>query len=187
MRPRITDDQRKTFDWLRANFDSWAAVPMSFLECKLLKLANSFESPPASEWAGLEMGGCVERIVPLSKLNDMQEIAQIRGPATESFCGLAERAGNALPAWIEDCPVLFDDFRVGISGPSPVVNRDGLARWVGFVFATLKQHQHQALQISWKTPMGPVAHGLATLDRDLCAASVLAIDLGVTGLPLARN
>ena len=31
--------------------------------------------------------------------------------------------------------------------------------------------------MSWGTDMGPLSFGVATLDRDLCAASVLAIDL----------
>src|SRR5260370_24718092 len=56
------------------------------------------------------------------------------------------------------------------------MNRSPLERWVGFVFATLKQYEHGALRIHWETPMGPLSHGLATLDRDLCAASVLEID-----------
>src|SRR5205823_5389230 len=93
------------------------------------------------------------------------------------FCELAERAGNALPAWIPDCPILFDDPQRGLGGPRPTMNRDALKRWAGFVFATIKRHRHEALCVRWETNMGPLSHGSATLDRNLFGASVLAIDL----------
>jgi hypothetical protein len=167
---------RGAFDQLRAEFEAGSRLP-THLDCKLLKLADSFESPPASQWAGLEVGGCIERFLTLSKLNDQEEIVQIRGPATAWFCELAERAGNALPRWIPDLPVLFDDPQRGFGGPRPVMNRDVCNRWIGFVFATIKQHAPEALHIAWGTPMGPLSYGFATLDRNLCGASVLAIDL----------
>jgi nucleoside phosphorylase len=172
----LSAEQRRTFDQLRAEFEAGAQMPMS-LECKVLKLANSFESPPATEWAGLEVGGCVERFLTLSKLNDQQEIVQIRGPATDWFCQVAERAGNALPRWIPDFPLLFDDPQRGFGGPRPVMNRDACKRWIGFVFATIKQHAPEALRVTWGTSMGPLSYGFATLDRNLCGVSVLAIDL----------
>ncbi len=114
------------------------------LKCKLLKLANSFESPPATEWADLEVGGCVESFRVLSKLNDQQEIIQVRGPAMRWYCQLAERAGNSLPCWIPEWPVLFDDSQRGLGGPRPVMNRDACERWIGFVLATIKQHAPEA-------------------------------------------
>jgi hypothetical protein len=172
----LSADQRRTFDHLRAEFLAGTQLPTS-LECKLPKLADSFDTPPAIEWAGLQVGGCVERFLTLSRLNDMQEIAQVRGPATGWFCELAERAGNALPLFVLDLPVLFDDIRRGCGGPRPVISRGPLERWIGFVFTVLKKHEHVALQIRWETQMGPLSHGLATLDRDLFAASVLVIDL----------
>ena len=172
----LSVEQRRKFDQLRVDFEAGAQMPMG-LECKLLKLADSFESPPAIEWAHLEVGGCVERFLTLSKLNDQQEIVQIRGPATKWFCQVAERAGNTLPTWIPDRPILFDDRKCGFSGPTPVMNRDACQRWVGFVLATVKQHAPDFLRVSWGTAMGPLSYGLATLDRNLCAASVLAIDL----------
>jgi hypothetical protein len=173
----LSADQRRVFDRLQSDFLAGTQMPLPSVVSKLLKLADSFTTPPASEWAGLEMGGCTERFLTLSRLNAMQEIAQIRGPATDWFCELGERAGNALPVFVLDCPILFDDPHRGLGGPRPVMNRGPLERWVGFVFATLKQYQPETVTIRWETPMGPLAHGLATLDRDLCAASVLAIDL----------
>jgi hypothetical protein len=171
----LSPDQRRAFDRLRHDFLAGTASPMPSVECKLLKLANSFETPPATEWAELKVGGCLWHFELLSRLNDLQEIVQIRGPATNWYCEVAERAGNALPACIPDSPVMFDDIHGGTS--RPVMDRGPLARWLGFVFTTLKQHQPEALQIHWETPMRALAHGLGTLDRDLFAASVLAIDL----------
>src|SRR5262249_42629291 len=161
------------FDHLRSEFE--AGVGMG-LDCKVLKLADSFESPSASQWADLKGGGCVERFLILSKLNDQQEIVQIRGPATKWFCQVAERAGNSLPNWIRDRPILFDDPLHGLSGPCPVVNRDACERWIGFVFTTLKQYAREGLLVTWGTEAGPLAYGFATLDRELCAACVAAID-----------
>jgi hypothetical protein len=173
----VSVGQRRAFDQLRAEFLAGMQMPMQPLECKLLKLADSFNTPPAREWASLEVGGCAERNLTLSRLNDMQEIAQIRGPATDWFCEVAERAGNALPACIPDSPILFDDIQRGFGGPRPVMNREPLERWVGFVFATLKRYGHEALRVWWGTNLGPLSYGLATINRDLFAASVLAIDL----------
>lgn len=172
----LSAEQRRQFDLLRAEFEGGAHLPMG-LECKLLKLADSFESPPATEWASLEVGGRVERFLTLSKLNDQQEIVQIRGPATEWFCQAAERAANALPTWIPDRPILFDDPQRGFGQPRPVMNRDACERWIGFVFAIIKRHAPEALRVTWGTGMGPLSYGFATLDRDLCGASILAIDL----------
>jgi hypothetical protein len=172
----LSAEQRRAFDRLRAEFEAGAQMPMG-LECKLLKLADSFESPPATKWAGLKVGGCVERFLTLSKLNDQKEIVQIRGPATEWFCREAERAGNVLATLIPDRPILFDDPQRGFGGPRPVMNRDTCERWIGFVFATIKQHAPESLRVTWGKPMGPLSYGFATPDRDLCAASILAIDL----------
>jgi hypothetical protein len=177
-------DRPELFRQLRSEFEQGRVLPGG-LESELLKLADSFETPPATEWASLLVDGCVERFLLLSRLDDLQEWCQIGGPATKWFCELAERAGNALPPNTPLCPILFDSIdrydemglRIRISGPRPVMNRGPAERWVGFVFAVLKQHVPEALQIHWGTDMGPLSYGLATLDRDLFAASVLAIDL----------
>jgi hypothetical protein len=174
--PTLSAEQRRAFDQLRAEFEAGAQIPMG-MECKLLKLADSFESPPATEWAALRVGGCVQRLLTLSKRNDQQEIVQICGPPTEWFCQVAERAGNALPPWIPDRPILFDDLQCCFGGPCSVMNRDACERWIGFVFATIKQYAYESLRVTWGTPMGPLSYGFATIDRDLCTASVLAIDL----------
>jgi hypothetical protein len=169
--------QRRAFDRIRSELLVATQMPGPSVECKLLKLADSFSTPPASVWASLEVEDCAGRDLTLSRWNAMQEVALIRGPATDWFCELAERAGDSLPVYILDFPILFDDVQRGFSGPSPVMNRGPLERWVGFVLATLKRYGHEALRITWGTGEGPLSYGLATLDRDLCAASVLAIDL----------
>ena len=173
--PTLSAEQRRAFDGLRAEFETRTRMQMG-LECKLFKLADSFESPPASEWGGLRVGGCVERFLFLSKLNDQQEIVQIRGPATEWFCRISEQAGNVLPPWVPDQPILFS-FPGRVGAPRPAMNRDACERWLGFVFATIKQHAPESLCVTWGTQMGPMSYGFATLDRELCAASVMAIDL----------
>src|SRR5262249_14738905 len=108
--------QQQAFDRLRDEFLAGTRMLAPFLESTLVKLANSFETPPASEWAGFQVGGCIERSLFLSRLNDLQEIFQIRGSATDWFCEVAERAGNALPAWVPDHPILFDNFRRNVFG-----------------------------------------------------------------------
>jgi hypothetical protein len=50
---RLSATQRRTFDQLRAEFAAGASIPM---DMRLLKLADSFESPPATEWAGQRPG-----------------------------------------------------------------------------------------------------------------------------------
>jgi hypothetical protein len=97
--------------------------------------------------------------------------------ATRWFCDVAERAGSALPDWIGDFPIMFDNAQNGIAGPSPVTNRCATERWVGFVFSTIKRYSPETLSIRWETNIGPLAHGQGSLDRDLFSASLLAIDL----------
>jgi hypothetical protein len=181
----LSSDQRRNFDRLKSDFLAGTGLPVPQLECKLLMLDNSFETPPAREWAALEQGGCHEKMPRLSRLNALQQIAQIRGPAAEWFCRAAERAGEALPiGMFPECSILYERVHrdeagnpLGrIGGPRPVVNRGPLERWVGFVFAILHQHEHAALQIHWQK-QDWLHYGFATLDRDLFAASALAIDL----------
>jgi hypothetical protein len=191
----LTSEERAVFRRLRDDFERGAGMetmPGHVLETKLMKLTDSFVTPPATEWAGLKQGGCTERLLKLSRLNDIQEICQIRGMATGYFCDLAERAGQALPADLfPDRPILFDNIRpnqmgipIGISGPDPVMSRGPIERWVGFVFATLKERWHPALRVQWLEGQlpAPLSHALATLDRNLFKASVLVIDLaGLAG------
>ena len=94
------------------------------VECKLFKLADGFEFPPATEWAGLQVGGCLDASLTLSRLNDKQEIVQIRGTAADWYCQVAEYAGKAPPDWLSGRPILFDDPRYAFRGPPPVMNRD---------------------------------------------------------------
>src|SRR5262249_39563829 len=75
--PALSAEQRRAFDHLRAEFEAGAQMPMG-LECKLLKLADSFESPPATEWAGLKIGGCVERVLRSEEhTSELQSLANL--------------------------------------------------------------------------------------------------------------
>jgi hypothetical protein len=183
---RPSRESLMAFRQLRARFAAAADWPgPDGLVTKLLKFADSFSTPPATEWAALECGGCVERWFLLSRLNEHQELCQIRGPATEAFCELAKDAGRQLPSdRFPDRPVLFDvvghnraGIPIGRCLPTPVMDRGPEARWLAFVFNTLKENEHPDLQIRWETPQGPHGHGMATLTCELFAASVLAIDL----------
>jgi hypothetical protein len=193
--PAIPDAARRKFADLRGWFERCSETGKSLsrgfdTSCKFVKLADSFTTPPASEWAQWESGGCVEKACRLSRLDDHQEFFQIRGPATGQFLELATEAGCALPAELfPDKPVLFNDTEMlprGIyiehAAPYPVMVRDPFERWVGFVYSTIRRHRPEALTIWWGTREGPMSYGMATLDRDIYAASALAIDLaGLVG------
>jgi hypothetical protein len=191
----LTAEQSEVFRQLRMEFLAGAGPPFG-VESKLLKLVDSFQTPPATEWASFQTGGCVERFLWLSRLDDMQEICQVRGPATDWFCEVAARAGKALPEAIPDRAILFEHiirsptsgrFRAG--GPRPVMNRGPVERWVGFVYATLQEHDHPGLAVTWPGGQWSLSHGFATVEPNLFAASALAIDLaGLAGdAPLALD
>lgn len=151
---------------------------------KLLRFSDSFTTPPATEWAAVESGGCLEKWWRLARINADQEFCQVRGPATRYYETLATEAGNALPAGVPDCPALFDDqrtfpngFVARIAGPTPILSPGPAERWLRFVFSTLKHCRPEELQIRWGTEAGPTSYGMATLKRNFCAASALAIEL----------
>jgi hypothetical protein len=194
----LSAEEQATFRALRSEFAQGILLP-SGVECKLMKLASSFPTPPAVEWAALTCGDCHEGFFTLSRLNALHELCQVRGPATEHFCGLAERAGRALPADVfPDRPVLF--FRplydeagkpvvragipVGHDGPRPVMDRAPVERWLAFVFATLVKGGHDAVRVQWGPDPGPCSYAVATLKVDVYAASAMVIELtGLAGHP----
>ena len=192
----ITSELQLRFRDLRSKFEQYTACPHPMeTSMKLMKLADSFTTPPAATWAYPWRGGCQAKPeIRLSRLDADQEVCEIQGPATNWFCGLAEEAGNALPDWIVDCPIMFDmfhrnetGFRARIGTVHPVMNRGSLERWIGFVFSVLKEREHEALSIRWMTNGGPLGHGLATLKVDPFRASVLAIDLMGLGQPVPNQ
>ncbi len=116
--------------------------------------------------------------------NEHAEYCQLRGPAVNAFCTLATRAGELLPTdAFPDRPVLFDRRYDGTNHveyfqlSNPAMDRRPVGRWLGFVFNTLKIHNHQNLTICWETPEGPGGHGQAILHCNLFQASIIAIDL----------
>ncbi len=151
---------------------------------KLLRFSDSFTTPPATEWADLQLGGQVESMWRLARINADQEFCQVRGPATQQINEWAAEAGNALPAGIPDGPTLFDEDRLlpnGVlarfSGPTPILSPGPVQRWLRFVFSTLNRLRPDELQIRWGTPVGATSYGLATLKQNIFAASALAIEL----------
>jgi hypothetical protein len=151
---------------------------------KLLRFSDSFTTPPATEWAGLELGGQVESFWCLARINADQEFCQVRGPATRQFSEWAAEAGGALPSGAPDGPTLFDGTLgvengvvIGAAAPTPILAPGAVERWLRFVFSTLKRLRPEELEIRWGTAAGAHSYGMATLKRDLFAASALAIEL----------
>jgi hypothetical protein len=182
----LTAESRARFRELRLKFAEYSHFPHPMeTTIKLMKFTNSFTMPPAMEWADPFRGGShAKPTLLLSRLNSDQEICEVRGPATNWFCRLAEEAGQMLPAWILDRPILFDQihknasgFRGRISTVDPIMTRGPLERWLGFVFTVLKEYEHEAMSVEWMTNAGALAHGLATLKVNPFEASILAIDL----------
>jgi len=188
----LSDEQRAEFRNVRTEFDNVAPHlaeenkrdhPSSNrhckIDCKIMKFADSFTSPPATEWAQFTIGaggaGGHEELILLSQHDADQEWLQIWGPFTTSFVDIAKRAGEALPVDVPDCPILWSWEHEELQ--RPVMDRGPLARWVGFVFWVLKERSQKSIEFTWRTDFGPLNNGLATLKPNLFAASVLAIDL----------
>jgi hypothetical protein len=151
---------------------------------KLIRFSDSFRTPPATEWAGLQFGGQVESLWQLAHINADQELCQVRGPATEQFTEWATEAGQALPLdALADATLFSEDRRLSsgfvtsVVGPTPVLTQGPVERWLRFVFSTLKRFQPNELEIQWGTPSGASSYGMATLKRNIFAASALAIEL----------
>ena len=155
------------------------------LDCKVVKLGNWADLPPALEWAELKPGGAVVKWLPMSRHDGDWEVCFLRGPSAESFVRLATAAGQELAAaGLPDGPVLFEVLHFKeqrLAGRSSlgdaVLERDDAARWIAFVFNVFKYHRHPALSVRWVGDERPLGSGYATLDRDAFAASALAIEL----------
>jgi hypothetical protein len=186
MRMILTAEQRSRFRQLRQAFEEGISRGRMGMDTtmKLIRVADSFATPPAIQWGDPWMGGCAAESTTLSRLNADQEICEVRGPATNWFWQLAEEPGSALPDNAPNTPIMFDRVHVTESGyrarmgsVHPVMNRGPRERWLGFVFAVLKQLEHEALVFEWKTEDWPWGYGVATLKLDPFASSALAISL----------
>ncbi|HEX4613705.1 MAG TPA: hypothetical protein VH092_36320, partial [Urbifossiella sp.] len=106
---------RAEFAELRAEFErlgrAIAACPDE-LEVELLRVSDSFRTPPATEWARHPVG---DRVLPpryydLSLRNCDRVVCAVRGGSSGLFSNLANRAGALLPSWPADrYPALLGD------------------------------------------------------------------------------
>jgi len=186
--PTASSHTGRVFAQLRERFrrsgELEATMPGPKTSVKLLRYSNSFLTPPATEWAGLELGGEPESLWRLARINSDQEYCQIRGPATQSFNELAATAGNALPPGAPDDVTLFSEdrrlsngFVTRVSAHRPILSPGAVERWLRFVFSTLRQFCPEELEIQWGTASGASSYGMATLKQNIFAASALAIEL----------
>ncbi len=151
-------------------------------EFRVLKVANAFRMPPAHQWCEFPMELDFDRLLLAHHHADAEYLISRHLPA--EFLTLAEQAGNALPPFTTDAPVLFS--RLVQSGgvltvPAAALNPDPVARWVRFVF-----YMHRAndptggagvrfLDPPTPTPF-PDLYGYATLPTGLFEASARAIE-----------
>lgn len=143
---------------LHRHFSEFAALsdePLPAVRSWLLRLDNSFETAPASEWAGIpiQSGGLgIPRYFTLSQRNASRVECTLHGPALRSFLEYADRAGALLPRWTaqKPAPLLgnvqgyakyvrrnqFPWADPGYDQSSSMVTdqRGNIERWLGFVY-----------------------------------------------------
>src|SRR5262245_46623664 len=176
------------------------------LTVQVLRLADSFRTPPATEWAGIERGGDgwgVPKYYVLSHLDANRVVCALRGPGLETFQELANRAGALLPAWpAQPYPALLNDVGAFARYCDPeqfpwatlagdlwnrgmvTEHRGNVERWLGLVFGVLMAHRLEHLNLATR-PEGMTdaislepANAMLTLrGMDLFAASARAIEL----------
>lgn len=195
------------FGRLRDAFRLHAEVDATFpdeLSVRLLRLSDSFQTPPATEWAGIVReanGWGLPKYFVLSQLNANRVVCELRGPGSESFQELANRAGALLPCWPDrQPPALLADVAslarrrdpdrypwaavAGNGWNSGVVtdHRGNVERWLGFVFGMLLERRLEHLDLMTRpdeiTLRGftPVNATLTLKETNLFAASAWAIE-----------
>jgi hypothetical protein len=113
---RVSDTNR---DHLRRVHQEFAAIgntptrrsnAESDPDVRVLRLDNSFRTPPAARWAGYQEGGDTQQTLALSLRRGVREVCVLRGPSVGDFTRRADRAGALLPAWAEyrAAPLLED-------------------------------------------------------------------------------
>jgi hypothetical protein len=80
------------------------------LDVRVLRLDNSFRTPPAARWAGYREGGDAQQTLVLSLRRGVREVCVLGGPSAGDFTRRADRAGALLPPWAEHraAPLLQD-------------------------------------------------------------------------------
>lgn len=202
-RPQPNAEYSRLRDAFLLHAESDDSFPVA-LSVRVLRLADSFQTPPATEWAGIERGGDgwgVPKYFQLSHLNANRVVCEIRGPGSESFQEFANRAGALLPCWPDQQPsALLTDIGafarrrepdkypwavvVGTAWTDGLVtdHRGNVERWLGFVFGLLMEHRPEQLDLLAR-PDEITFHGFRLVNTmltlrgiNLFAASAWAIE-----------
>jgi hypothetical protein len=156
-------------------------VPQS----RVLKTSNSFTTPPATEWSGLDLRGEIQMIW-LGRWNDLE--CWIGRHLPPEFSQLAMHAGQLLPEF-PDQPLMFTRDLAGegeLSHPVGcsrfVLNPAPVARWIRFVFGCLMMRKAAELTVTFHSTKSDPRfaydlYGEALTNLDFFAASALAIEL----------
>lgn len=174
------------------------------LEVELLRVSDSFHTPPATAWARHPVGDLVlpPNYYVLSVRNGDRVVCAVRGGASGWFTDLANRAGALLPVWpAERYPALLGDAgafaRYAKDIPFPWVgilgdgwnlgmvtdHRGNVERWLGMMFGLLmtQKLEHLELEIApgWEMPGSATPRNALIKLRgpNLFSASAKAIEI----------
>lgn len=150
------------------------------LSAAVFSHGTSFGLPAGAAVAGYPLPG-PRTVYVLSARGAAKEFCVLAGPRVEAFVELADRAGALLPDWpAVPYPTLFGPADRATAALDGYVtdHRGNVERWIGFVFATLKERAPDGLEVRAVPAAG--GGGISFLDLrglDLFSASARAIEL----------
>jgi hypothetical protein len=178
------------------------------LSVKVLRLANSFRTPPATDWAGINRGGDgygIPHIRVLSQLDADRVVCEVRGLGNETFLELADRAGALLPRWpTQQYPAVLSNVGAFVrfcdldTYPWAVYSGDGwnrgmvtdhrgnVERWLGFMFAVLMAHRLEYFDLMTRPTEVPLATGLEPVNALLTLRGINPFAACARALELAE-
>ena len=203
---------RATLGALRVRFEEWARTEefgrnhlatsdsSSILQggMRLVKVASTFETPPAHLWPGNPLGVVYQSLRLSQRYADAEYL--LYGHQSEEIMRICSEAGQCLPASTPDHAVLFirkrelpNGISFGQSCGMAYLNPEPTARWVRFVFNFLQQRNDCDLSIEWESD--PIyirggyepLYGSAFFDKGFANACVRAIDHLLETLPSPEN
>ena len=147
------------------------------LEVELLRVSDTFRTPPATEWARHAVSDHVlpAKYYVLSVRNVDRVVCAVRGCSARLFADLANRAGALLPTWpVDRYPALLGDAGafaryargtpftwIGILGDiwnygMVTDHRGNVERWLGMMFGLLMTRKLEFLDLEirrgWEMP-----------------------------------
>lgn len=162
----------------------------SALSAAVFSHGTSFGLP-----AGIAVAGCdlpaPRTVYVVSARGAAKEFCVLAGPHVRKFVELADRAGSLLPDWpAVPYPTLFSPAgsAAGTLDGFVTDHRGNVERWVGFVFATLKECAPGSLATrTVPAGRGTMLSFLELQDRDLFSASARAIELARLSEPASSG